>query len=173
MGLKPRPLEESNLHRPRPLGEVRRTVRAKYLGFWAAGRIPAGWLERPHRVMERYFPRGTGSARWLSGMRCQSKAPTPHCPARLRAHSSPCHWQQGAKCSVRGGDAESMSAGRRARIFDVRVSASKVGSRQSLHSAHPPSIGRWLFYCPVGSTVRDGWLRGGSEARLLICTRWC
>jgi len=37
MGLKPRPMEESNLHRPRPLGEVRRTVRAKYLeilGCW-------------------------------------------------------------------------------------------------------------------------------------------
>ena len=39
MGLKPRPMEESNLHRPRPLGEVRRPSGPSMWGFWAAGRM--------------------------------------------------------------------------------------------------------------------------------------
>ena len=39
MGLKPRPMEESNLHRPRPLGEVRRPSGPILWGFWAVGRM--------------------------------------------------------------------------------------------------------------------------------------
>ena len=153
MGLKPRPMEESNFHRPRPLGEVRRPSGPSLWGFWAAGRMAR---EGPPHNMERYFPRGTGSARRVVGAGYRSKAYIPHRPARLRAHSSHCHWQQGAKCSVRGGDAEITRSGRRAGIFDVRLFASKVDSRQSLHSAHPPSIGRWLFYMRWGAQCVTG-----------------
>ena len=47
MGLKPRPMEESNLHRPRPLGEVRRPPGPILWGFWAVGRVGR---EGPPRV---------------------------------------------------------------------------------------------------------------------------
>jgi hypothetical protein len=119
-GPKPRPMWRSRTPTvPRPLGE-----------------------ERAQRIMEPYFPRGTSSTRWVIGVGCRSKANIPHCPLRLRAHSSHCHWQQGTKCSVRGGDAEITMSGRRAGICDLRVFASKVASKRSRHSAHPPSIGK-------------------------------
>ena len=38
-GLEAWPMEESNLHRPRPLGEVRRPSGPSMWGFWAAGRM--------------------------------------------------------------------------------------------------------------------------------------
>ena len=141
-------VEESNPHRTSPIGRSTATVGPRICGFggywWVAGRA----VERAHHIMEPYYPRGTGSARWVTGVGYRSKAPTPHRPARLRAHSSHCHWQQGTNCNVRGGNAEITKTGRRARICDVRIFASKVASKRSRHSAHPPSIGRWLSNMP-------------------------
>ena len=136
-------VEESNPHRTSPIGRSTATVGPRICGFggywWVAGRA----AERAHLIMEPYLPRGTGSARWVSGVGYRSKANIPHCPARLRAHSSHCQWQQGTKCSVRGGDAGITRSGRRARISDARVFASNVASKRSRHSAHPTSIGKW------------------------------
>jgi hypothetical protein len=117
--------------------------RATHMWIWGllVGCRPRA-AERAQRIMEPYFPRGTSSTRWVIGVGCRSKANIPHCPLRLRAHSSHCHWQQGTKCSVRGGDAEITMSGRRAGICDLRVFASKVASKRSRHSAHPPSIGK-------------------------------
>ena len=136
-------VEESNPHRTSPIGRSTATVGPRICGiggcWWVAGRA----AERAQRIMEPYFPRGTSSTRWVIGVGCRSKANIPHCPLRLRAHSSHCHWQQGTKCSVRGGDAEITMSGRRAGICDLRVFASKVASKRSRHSAHPTSIGKW------------------------------
>ena len=114
-------------------------------------------VERAPGIMEPYFPRGTGSARWVIGVGYRSKAPTPHCSARLRAHSSHCHWQQGTKCNVRGGDAEIIKSGRRVGICDVRVFASKVVSKRSRHSAHPPSIRKLPSIMRWWASACGGW----------------
>ena len=156
MGLKPRPMEESNFHRPRPLGEVRRPSGPSLWGFWAAGRMAREGPPHHGTILPARNWKRTSGWGWISvkGVHSTPSTVQPDC-ARTPATVTGT-WQQGAKCSVRGGDAEITRSGRRAGIFDVRLFASKVDSRQSLHSAHPPSIGRWLFYMRWGAQCVTG-----------------
>ena len=70
-------VEESNPHRTSPIGRGTATIGPRNMWimgcWWVAGRA----AERAHHIIEPYFPRGTGSARWVIGVGYRSKAPTP------------------------------------------------------------------------------------------------
>ena len=79
MGLKPRPMEESNFHRPRPLGEVRRPSGPCLWGFWAAGRMAREGPPHHGTILPaRNWKRTTSGWGWISvkGVHSSLSSPT-------------------------------------------------------------------------------------------------
>ena len=98
MGLKPRPMEESNFHRPRPLGEVRRPSGPTLWGFWAAGRVGREGPRHDGTILPaRNWKRTTGEwdVMWVRGTDSSLSRPTARAlqPLSLAAGRKSAGWR--------------------------------------------------------------------------------